>query len=71
MQNGGVISLYLDQDNFEQFEATNCCAICVPYYDDVKGSRSEAIRLLIQDIEEGFEPMTEDTAHAAGVEMPA
>tara|TARA_R110002153_G_scaffold84197_2_gene211018 strand:+ start:10622 stop:10921 length:300 start_codon:yes stop_codon:yes gene_type:complete len=70
MDNEGVIAVYLDQGKGEQFVATNCCSICNPYYDDVKGDRSDAIQYLIDDITSGFEPMSEDTAFAAGIDLP-
>ncbi len=67
--NEGVITAYLDQSLGLEFATTNATCICAPYWSDVKGSRVEAIANIVSDIDEGFDPMSEDTAYACGVDL--
>ena len=52
-----------------QFRASNGTSCCAPYYFDDPNGRSEAIAQLIEDLQYGFEPMSEDTAYACGVDL--
>ena len=72
MSNQGVIEIVMDQDLKLQFKATGCTAIYSSYYsddDNPKESRLQCFADLIREIEMGFEPMTEDTAWACGVDL--
>ena len=68
-QNDGNICITVDQDQKMQFCATGATSCCAAYYSDLPGSRGEAIESLIKDIEFGFEPMSQDTADACGVDL--
>ncbi len=67
--NEGMLSLWLDADYRKQFTASNATVLCAPYWSDAPGSRAQAIASLIEDVKLGLEPMSEDTAHACGIEI--
>ena len=67
--NEGVITITIDQSLRLQFRASNGTSCCAPYYSDDEGGRSEAIAHLIEDLQSGFEPMSEETAYACGVDL--
>jgi hypothetical protein len=67
--NQGIITITIDQSLRLQFRASNGTSCCAPYYFDDPNGRSEAIAQLIEDLQYGFEPMSEDTAYACGVDL--
>ena len=69
VSNEGHLMISIDQDLKLQFccNQSTCCV--APYWSDVKGSREDAIKGLIKDLEDGFEPMCKETAWACGVDL--
>ena len=69
MDNSGNIDVCIDHDYKLEFRCNNATFISAVYWEDVDGSREEAIKQLISDIELGFEPMCEGTAWACGIDL--
>ena len=69
MNNGGVISLFLDYKTKEQFASTGCCSMSAPYWSECPNSRSEAIAMLRDYLDLGFDAMDEETAYANDVTL--
>lgn len=67
--NSGNITIYLDQDLHKQFTANGCTCLCAVYWEDVTGSREDAIKCLIADLDDGIEDMSEQTAYECGVSL--
>ena len=69
MSNEGSICIDIDQELKLQFRDSGGTSRVECYYGDIQGSRSEAIADLVKSIATGFEPMSQDTADACGVNL--
>ena len=64
MSNEGTICVYAPDWKAWKTTQTNC--MCLSYYSDDKGGRSDTIAELIKDIKEGLEAASQDTIDACG-----
>lgn len=69
MSNEGSICIDIDQELKLQFRDSGGTSRVATYYGDIQGSRAEAIADLVNSIANGFEPMSQDTADACGVDL--
>lgn len=69
MDNCGQLNLELDHEHKMQFCATDATICAADYYSDIPGSRGLAIESLMKDLAGGFEPMSQETADACGVDL--
>lgn len=70
MNNHGIIAMFLSDEHLEEFSVSNALSVVSSYWQDIAGSRKQAIESLIKDLEAGFDPMSLDTAYEAGIDLP-